>query len=300
MQSLLVFIIVNIGLFILSIYILSKFYFKINSRMKKVITNKKIDVSDLEIKSRTQTKSLIKKELNTFFKIPVFIINSGFALVLFLIGVFIIVFKFDTIIPFLTSKGSGLGLSKDIVMNNISIIIFILICITSYMTSITNSVISLEGKNIKILKSFPIKEKTILMSKIYSCLVITTPVLLIGNIILFIKFRINVIDMILLLIQSILIPLVSHFIGLIVNLKYPKLNWENPAEVVKQSASSFISVMIGMVLLIITVGIIVNLIGNINTSLLLSIITIIYIIIDFLLYLYLIKKGVKDFNNLCI
>lgn len=298
--DLLIFIVNNICIFILSIYILSRFYFKINSRMKKVITNKKINVESLVTKSKSQTKSLIKKELNTFFKTPVFIINSGFALVLFLIAVIVIPFKFESVLPILTAEEGGLGLSKELVMNNLSIIIFLLISFASYMTSITNSVISLEGKSINILKSLPIKVKTILMSKIYACLIITTPVLLLGDIVLCIRFKIKIIETIFLILLSLLIPLVSHFIGLIINLKYPKLDWENTSEVVKQSTSSFISVMLGMVLLIISFIVITNIIGKINASLLLLIVTLVYIIIDSILYLYLIKKSVYDFKQLTI
>lgn len=298
--DLLIFILVNIGIFFISIYILSKFYYKINSRIKKVTTNKKVNINNLTIKSKSIINSLIKKELNTFFKTPVFIINSGFALVLFIVAIFVIIFKFDSFIPILTSKEGGLGLSQKLIMNNISVLIFLLISLTAYMTSITNSVISLEGRNINILKSLPIKVTTILMSKIYSCLIITTPILLIGNIILFIKFKIKIIEAILLLILSILIPLVSHFLGIIINLKYPKLDAENSTEVVKQSTSSFISVMLGMILFIITIVIITHIIGQINSTILLTIITLTYILIDTLLYLYLINKGVKDFNNLSI
>ena len=299
-KDLIIFIMINIIILVISIYILSKFYFNINSRLKKVTTNKKTKINNLTIKKNNKIISLIKKELNIFFKTPVFIINSGFALVLFLLATIIIIYRFDSIITILTNKETGLGLSLDIVNNNISILILLLITLTSYMTSITNSVISLEGRNINILKSLPIKTKTILMSKIYSCLVITTPVLLIGDIILFIKFKTNIIDIILLLILSILIPLVSHFIGIIVNLKYPKLDAENSSEVVKQSTSSFISVMIGMILAIISITIITKIIGQINSTLLLLIITIIYIIINILLYLYLIKIGTKEYNQLSI
>ena len=297
--DLLVFIIINFSIFGLSIYILSKFYFKINSRIKNVIINKQVNVNNLNFKSSSKTISLIKKELNTFFKTPVFIINSGFALVLFLVMVVIITIKFESIIPILTSK-EGLGLSSNFITSHLSILIFLLISSASYMTSITNSVISLEGRNINILKSLPINTKTILMSKIYSCLIITTPVLLIGSVILFIKFKISLIEIILLLILLILIPLVSHFIGLIVNLKYPKLDATNSTEVVKQSMSSFISVMLGMFLLIITFVITTNVTKNINTILLLAIATLIYIVIDLILYIYLIHKGVKDFNNLSV
>ena len=298
--DLLVFIIINIALFVVSIYILSKFYYKINSRMNKVITSKKHKIESLKIKSNSNVVALIKKELNTFFKTPVFIINSGFALVLFIIACFTISFKFDSIMPLLISSENGFGLSKNLVMHNISLLIFFLISATSYMTSITNSVISLEGKNINILKSLPLKANTILMSKIYSCLIITTPVLLVGDLILFIKFKIKIVEALLLIVLSLLIPLVSHFIGLIVNLKFPKLDAQNSTEVVKQSMSSFISVMIGMILLILSFVTIKHIIGHFNSTLVLLLAVLIYIGIDCVLYLYLINRGVKDFNQLSI
>lgn len=299
--DLLVFILINISIFTLAIIILSKFYFKINSRLKKVITtNKKVKIDDLVIKRKSAVISIIDKELNTFFQTPVFIINAGFALVLFLIIAVIIAVKFDIIISILCSKETGLELTKELIMNNLSVFIFGLISLTAYMTSITNSVISLEGKNINILKSLPIKTETILFGKILASLVITTPILLIGDLIIFIVVKVSLIDALLLLILSILIPLVSHFIGIIVNLKYPKLDWENSAEVVKQSTSSFIAVMIGMILFIITVIIITKIIGKINATLLLFIAAILYLLIDSILYTYLTKKGVKDFNNLSL
>ena len=298
--DLLIFILVNIVIFVLAIFILSKFYFKINTRLMGVVHNKKVSVDKLTIKKGNKMLMLIKKELNTFFKTPVFIVNSGFALVLFLLAVMIMVFKFDSVLPILTSSEGGFNLTKNEIINNLSLIIFILISFTSYMTSITNSVISLEGRNINILKSLPIKEKMILMSKIYASLVITTPVLLIGDIILFIKFKISIIDSLLLIILSILIPLVSHFIGIIVNLKFPKLDAENSTEVVKQSVSSFLSVMIGMILLIVSMFIIMDIFGTIRATTILGIATGIYIIINSLLYLYLITKGVKEYNSLSI
>jgi len=297
--KLLIFIEVNLVIFVLGITILSKFYFKINSRLKKVSTSKKTKINDLVIKRRTSTISLIRKELNTFFKTPVFVVNAGFSLVLFILISIVICVKYNSFLLILTDKNS-FGLDKKIVLNNLSLVVFVLISFTSYTTSITNSSISLEGRNINILKTLPVKVKDILMSKIYTCLLLTTPVLLVGDIILFIKFDLSIIEIILLLVLSILIPLVSHFIGLITNLKYPKLEWENQAEVVKQSTSSFIAVMIGMVLMMTSIVIIVSILGKVNSLLILLITTVIYIIINALLYTYLIKKGTKTFNKLSI
>ena len=297
--DLVLFVIINIIVFLVTIFILSKFYFKINSRLKKVTTVKRAKLTKLIIKSRSVRKSLIKKELNTFFKTPVFIINAGFGLVLFIVCTIIIFIKFDVIIPIITDP-NGINLSKELIMSKTSLLVFILILLTSYMTSITNSVISLEGKNINLLKSLPLKTKTILMSKIYSGLILTTPVLLIGDIVLFIKFKINIIESLFLLVLSLLIPLVSHFIGLLINLKYPKLNAENSTEIVKQSTSSFISVMIGMILCVINIAIIIKIFKFIDSTLILGISVMIYIIIDTILYLILIKYGVKKFNELSV
>jgi ABC-2 type transport system permease protein len=168
------------------------------------------------------------------------------------------------------------------------------------MTTITSSLISLEGKNINILRGLPIEEKTILMSKVYACLCITTPALLVGDIILFITFKTRFIEALLLILLSILAPLVSHFIGLIVNLKYPKLDAENSTEVVKQSASSLVSVTIGMALMIISFIIITNFIGSVSPLLILGLCIIAFLLIDILLYIFLTTWGVKKFNKLSI
>lgn len=298
-KDLLLYIIINIVITVAFIFILNKIYFKINSRLKKVITSNKTNIGSLKIKTKSVIKSLISKEVKTFFNIPVFIINAGFGLVLYIIAVLYFCIKFDSMIPILTDKNT-FNISLKLINSNLSIIIFGLLSATAYMTSITNSLISLEGRNINILKSLPISTKTILLSKVLSGLALTTPVFVIGNIILFIRFNISFIDMILLLSLSILIPLVSHFIGLIINLKFPKLDFDNPTEVVKQSMSSFLAVMIGMVLFVVSIVLISKIIGKYNASVILFVSCIIFLCIDFGLYMYLTKVSVKEFDKLTV
>ena len=106
--------------------------------------------------------------------------------------------------------------------------------------------------------------------------------------------------MILLLILSIVTPLISHLLGLIINLKYPKLDFDNAAEVVKQSSSTFVSTTLGFLLLMFTVVLLLNVVGTINSSLLLLILTLVYVLVDIILYLMLIKSGTKSFNSLSV
>ena len=292
-------ILIHIIVVSLFIFILEKLYFKINTKIMAISTSKTDNHKSYKIKKHSQKTSLVIKELKAFFNTPVLIINAGFALVLFLLVVFYIIFRIDIIMNTLT-KVKELHLTKDTILENSSLYIFLLIAITSFMTSITNSLISLEGKSINILKSLPIKAKTILLAKIETCLIITTPVLFLGIMILFIRLKLKILDTFFLLILAILIPLASHFIGLIVNLKYPKLDASNSTEVVKQSMSSFLSVMIGMILLMITYFIVTPLIGKIKPIIILLLASLIFCIIDSILYYILIKIGAKDFHKLSI
>ena len=293
--DLFIFIFINITILVLAIFLLNRFYFKINSQNKKIMVNSKRITSSFKTKSPYY--SFIKKELNTFFNIPVLLINSGFALVLFIIIVILAATHFNSILNILSSN-PDINISKDLIINNISVFIFILISLTSYMTSITSSVISLEGKSINLLKSLPIKFKDILLSKIIACLIITTPVLFIGNIILFIRFKIGFAEGLLLLLLSILVPLVSHYIGLIINLRYPKFDATTDAEVVKQSISSLLSVFLGIILFIISFALIYKALGHYSSITILSISSIIYILLNIALYIYLNIIGTKQFGNL--
>ena len=295
--DLLIFIIINISLLAIAIYILSLFYFKINSNLKEITKTKSNNNKDLVIKSSSKTISLIKKELNTFFNIPIFFVNAGFAMVLYIIMCIVIITKFDGLINAINSSGL-LIISNSLIINNMPLIIFALISLTAYTTSITSSMISLEGKNINILKSLPIKVKDILKSKILACLLITTPILLLGTLLLIIKFKINIINALILLLLTIIIPLVNHLLGLIINLKHPKLDFDSPTDVVKQSASVFISTMLGGFLALASIGIVLAIFNKYNVTIFLLIALSLYLIIDFILYKLLNKIGQKEFKNL--
>ncbi len=298
--DLLIFILINVLSFSIMVFIVSKVYFKVNTELKSVKVSNKKSSKNLNYNKNSVTKSLIKKEIKTFFNIPVFIINSGFGLVLFIVIAVILTFKIDSIIPFLEKSDMGVTITKKTIMDNLSIVILVLLIFTSFLTSITSSVISLEGKKINIVKSLPVKVKTILMSKVYACLFITTPVLLIGDLILFIRFKTNIIEAVFLIVLSILMPLTTHFIGILVNLKYPKLDYESSAEVVKQSTSSFISVMAGLVIMMFLTGFVIALATILHASIILLGLTVLFIIINLILYSILVTRGVKNFNELTI
>ena len=291
------FVIVNLVLFIITIILIGKVYFNINSGVKTIKTTK--SKREYEIKTSSPIKALIKKELGRFISSPVFVTNAGFGLVLYILGCILAVAKFDSIANVFTQ--AEVAISVEYINNYIPVILFGFICFASFMTSITSSMISLEGKSINILKSLPIKPYTIVNSKVLTAVLIMIPCLLIGDIIVFIKFRFDLLNMVLILIASTLLPLISETIGIIVNLKYPRMDAKNDTEVVKQSMSSAVSVFIGMLLLGITFFLIYKALeSNMNNYVLIFIFIVSFAIIYFGLSILLHRTCEKSFNNITL
>ena len=180
----------------------------------------------------------------------------------------------------------------------ISLLFYGLILFTGTITSITSSSISLEGKTINITKSLPVKETTILNAKILMCMIIELPFILFADIIYVIVYHPSILSMLSLLITSFSSVILSAVIGLLINLKYPKMNASNDTEVVKQSMSSMLSVFIGMAIFIISM----LLIGYLSDYLKIDHLTIIHSllisIITLILYKVLLVKGPKEYKSI--
>ena len=297
--DLLLFIIINSIILIVTVLLLSKVYFKINSNNKRVLskTRKKETNKNYKIKVHSPTMSIIKKELSRYVNSSVYIVNAGFGLVLFILGCTIICLKFDSVSLSIAKTNPDLTVEK--IKNFIPTLIFVFVCFTSFMTSITSSTISLEGKTFNLLKSLPLKPIKIIRAKILSALVIMYPCILIGDIILFIRFKLDIISIILILLASIILPLLSETLGILVNLKYPKMDALNDTEVVKQSMSSMIATFTGMGLSLLTILLVFILLDrNLSNNLIISIFLSIYSIVCFVLLRILNKTSEKSFNNI--
>ena len=276
------------------IYFGSIYYFTIISKSSEKGINKKTVIKNNTYKVKKSQNALICKELKRFFSSPVFIINSGFGLVLMVVATIGLVTNFKGLVASFSS-GMQTEISTDTVMRYISKIYLCLIIFMSFMTSITSSMISLEGKNIEITKSLPVSSKKILLAKILTSNIISIPVIIICDIIFFISFKIKILDILLIMSASIIFPTFSAILGLIINLKYPKLDANSDTEIVKQSMSSFVAVFSGVFLGMATTGI--TLIGRINNNLII-IELLIYAILDLLLWQYIAKVGTKKFEKL--
>lgn len=284
---------------ILFIYIASIFYFKIISRLKgsravKVKKDKKIEKS--EVKVRTPLIALIRKELRRFFTSPVFIINAGFALVLMVVFTVALSVNARGIIESFIAQDE-LGIDIELALNFVPKIYLAVLAFTSFLTCITCSMISLEGKTFNILKSLPVGAPKILLAKLLTSMVISMPVFLVCDIAFFVIFKPAIIDILQIILATAIIPTFVGLLGLLANLKYPKMNAASDTEVVKQSMSSFVSVFSGVFISMLAIGIAIWG-AKYNMNLVISLELSTFFITCIVLWQILKTYGVKKFNEI--
>lgn len=119
------------------------------------------------------------------------------------------------------------------VINNIPLIYLCLVIFTSCNTYITSSSISLEGNYFSMLKTLPVSNSLILLSKIIMSNLIVVTSFLAGDLIFFISYKVNITDTIFITLISIILPVFMSIINLFINLKFPKINANNETEDVK-------------------------------------------------------------------
>ena len=248
-KDVILFIISNLGIVTFTILILSKIYYKVNSRIKIIKPNNKN--KKYKIKTNSQSITIIKKELKKFFSSPIYVTNSTFGLAIFIIGSIFFSTKFDSIVKMLPEQNNEL--LSELFKSYTPVAFTGLISFISFTTFITCSMISLEGKAFNILKSMPIKPFKVVLSKIEASLIIILPFLFIGDAIVFASFKFSIFETLLIIAYSIVLPAVAETIGIIINLKYPRMDAENDTQVIKQSTSSTLSVFSGMLLIALNV-----------------------------------------------
>lgn len=106
------------------------------------------------------------------------------------------------------------------------------------------------------------------------------------------------IDIIYILLISIIMPTLIGVIGLLINLRFPKMDASSDTEVVKQSASSAIAVFIGMgigiasIILMVTVG------SNMNLNIFVMVELVVLLFIIVVLWNILKIYGTKRFKEI--
>lgn len=235
-------IFLSTAVFYIFIKIVSLKYGLLNTLVK--ITSRYADNKET-YKRKSLFVALYKKELGRFLSSYMEVLNAGFGVIL--LCVFSIFLLFNPV----EQIGGYMGIENiNEYFSNLSPLFIAAMFIISCTSA---SAISLEGKNIWILQSSPVKVKTILNSKIALNLTLHMIGYIISVFVFILKFDMSSIQILNLIIVPICYSLFITVTGVALNKKYPNYEWESEMIVVKQSMPVILSGLIGVVALIIPI-----------------------------------------------
>lgn len=182
---------------------------------------------ELVVKADSIVRSLWRKELRDFFGCTPYLMNIGFGYLLLPIGCAALLFFSDALVA-LGNYNTAVGFAA-----------FAFLLGMGCMTAVS---ISLEGKNLWILKAHPVAVRDIFKAKVYAQLTVAAAVSLPSTILAGIGLRLSISAVVLLFVCALLLSLVYALVGLILNLHFPRLSWDNPIVLFKQSMPVMIMV----------------------------------------------------------
>lgn len=231
-----------------------------------------------EVKALTQNSvllSLCKREFKRYFSSSVYVTNT-------ILGPLM-----GTIL-----SGALLFVDAQFITNTLPIPIdvntilpFVLAGVFCIMTT-TSTSISMEGNNWWIVKSLPLTTKSILDGKILMNLLLILPFYILSEILLMFALKPGILDFLWFLLIPTVIILFSCVYGITINLAFPVLNWDSEVTVVKQSASSMLGGLGGLVLAIICTIIVI-----LTPKAYMNIVKLVLCIIVFVITAYLYHKN---------
>lgn len=232
--------IVVIALFALVYWILSRSFIKIATANRG---NKKVKYKKKQLSRSSVSGALLRKELKRFTSSSTYMLNCGLGTVFMLFAAGYLIFK--------GSEFNGYFTAVPFLSNFKALAAAVVVAFVVSMNNITAPSISLEGKNIWILQSMPVPAWQVLKAKLNLHISITTIPVVIFVVCAVIVLGIDIFSAVLLLLFSIIFVLFTACLGLMINLKMPKLDAKNETAAVKQSIGIMLAMFIGWVVILI-------------------------------------------------
>ena len=223
--------------------------------------------------------ALYQKELGRFLSSYMAVLNAGLGVIL--LCVFSICFLFNSV----GQIGNSAGIEN--INEYLSNLAPVFIASMLSLSCPAASSISLEGKNIWILKSSPVEVKTILNAKIAVNLTLHLIGYMISVSVFMLKLDMNPIQVMNLVIVPICYSLFIMVIGISLNKKYPNYDWDSEMIVVKQSLPVIVTGIISMITLI--TPILLNWFFNLPIIFVLQAVSVILLAISFRVYIKMTK-----------
>lgn len=192
---------------------------------------------DAEVKVRTLDRALLVKEWKRFTSSAVYMLNAGLGAV-FAVGIPIFLAvkpdflaQLTTFLPDILSLGPAVLLAA--------------VCFSCSMILLSAPSVSLEGRQYWVSRSLPIPSYSILRAKVHLHLLVSLVSGLVGSAVACFASRPDILGGLVMFLIPASLGACMAYLGVCVNLHFPRLDWTSEATVVKQGMSVVVTMLVG-------------------------------------------------------
>lgn len=222
------------------LYCLSKLY---RHWYCSAVRNTRLQKLDLQsFRQQGLMTTLVSRERTRYFSLPVYLTNTACGFLFAAVFVILTMLAPEKLTSYIQIFAGyfGIGSSQYPVLYIFTITILIALSSTTYAS------ISVEGKEIEILKSLPITANDVFRGKLYFHLAIAAPVIVVLNTLMAIILHYSWPAILLGYMMPFLFSCFIGIVGYILNLLFPNFEWENVTQIIKQSIPAILSALLGM------------------------------------------------------
>lgn len=261
------------------------------SSKRRELTSKELT---RQVVRKSSLQSITIKELRLLFRTPVYFMNCVLINFLWVVFLMIPVFTQPQIMVEV-KKVAELVNNPDVITFTMGVSLAVGIFLGS-SNGITSTAISREGQNIFINKYIPVSYKTQITAKLLSGIVLGVAAMITIILVAVIVVKIPIYLAFLILLYSLPGIIFASMVGIIIDLNFPKLHWDNEVKAVKQNLNVVISLIIGMIAAAL-IGFLVIRFKSSGLALDLFLI-LLFLFLDYVLYKITINKGTNLLQNI--
>jgi ABC-2 type transport system permease protein len=282
---------------VIFLYLSEKLYFKGVVGISEAHSKRK-RLEEGELEKGTIRSSALKaftiKELKLLVRTPIYFLNC--VIMNFLLPLFLI-------LPMAMQSKSSAELSSLVAMlggkpSYILMAIFATSLFISPTNMITSTSISREGQNIYVNKYIPVSYRIQIMAKALSGFVLSIAGIVIIIILSALFMRLPIYAVLLSIVLGALAAAFSSFMGLLIDVNFPKLNWDNEARAVKQNFNGVLNMLVCVIFAGLTIFAVIML--KPGVWIVFFVLGGVCLAIDIILYNVLCTEGVEAFSKINI
>ncbi|MBE6633868.1 MAG: hypothetical protein E7620_05945 [Ruminococcaceae bacterium] len=277
-------------LFALVVVVLLKTFLRLATAKGGTVTKKAGESAVQSANSLSVT--LLKKEMGRFFSCPIYLLNCGLGVIFTLIGGVAVIVKANDVRNMMAML-PGFGINEAEIPLALTAMLFF-ICSMNFITAPS---VSLEGKSLWLLRSFPIPASAVLQAKLGLHLLLTTPVVIFFTVAALAVLGVSIGWWILIMATILLANLFTALWGLFLNLLMPNFQWKDESVPVKQDPPIAIAMFAVWGLVAALVGLYFLARNSLSPMLFMGAVLLLLAVANLLLWNWLRRKGCARFDS---